>query len=117
MKPKGLSCRETMSSGSGKSLQDQLLFGGIHSFTKREDVTSGPRLSGDVCFTLPGSRTGAGAARNPSIAPDDADDDAPNLDALQDDGLHARVGGPVGGELDYLDDGTLTAALKARRPV
>ncbi len=23
---------------------------------------------------------------------------------------------PVGGELDYLDDGTLTAALKARRP-
>ena len=24
---------------------------------------------------------------------------------------------PVGGELDYLDDGTLTAALKARRPV
>jgi recombination protein RecR len=26
-------------------------------------------------------------------------------------------GVPVGGELDYLDDGTLTAALKARRPV
>ena len=25
-------------------------------------------------------------------------------------------GGPVGGELDYLDDGTLSAALKARRP-
>ena len=25
-------------------------------------------------------------------------------------------GVPVGGELDYLDDGTLTAALKARRP-
>jgi len=24
---------------------------------------------------------------------------------------------PVGGELDYLDDGTLTAALKVRRPV
>jgi recombination protein RecR len=24
---------------------------------------------------------------------------------------------PVGGELDYLDDGTLTAALKARRPI
>ncbi len=24
---------------------------------------------------------------------------------------------PVGGELDYLDDGTLTAALKARRPL
>ncbi|MBI3113291.1 MAG: recombination protein RecR, partial [Rhodospirillales bacterium] len=24
---------------------------------------------------------------------------------------------PVGGELDYLDDGTLSAALKARRPV
>jgi len=23
---------------------------------------------------------------------------------------------PVGGELDYLDDGTLNAALKARRP-
>jgi len=23
---------------------------------------------------------------------------------------------PVGGELDYLDDGTLSAALKARRP-
>jgi recombination protein RecR len=22
---------------------------------------------------------------------------------------------PIGGELDYLDDGTLTAALKARR--
>ncbi|KZD12578.1 recombination mediator RecR [Oceanibaculum pacificum] len=26
-------------------------------------------------------------------------------------------GVPVGGELDYLDDGTLTTALKARRPV
>jgi recombination protein RecR len=27
------------------------------------------------------------------------------------------LGVPVGGELDYLDDGTLSAALKARRPV
>ena len=26
-------------------------------------------------------------------------------------------GVPVGGELDYLDDGTIAAALKARRPV
>ena len=26
-------------------------------------------------------------------------------------------GVPVGGELDYLDDGTLTAAFKARRPL
>ena len=26
-------------------------------------------------------------------------------------------GVPVGGELDYLDDGTLSEALKARRPV
>ncbi|HUC12438.1 MAG TPA: recombination mediator RecR [Stellaceae bacterium] len=26
-------------------------------------------------------------------------------------------GVPIGGELDYLDDGTLTAALKARRPL
>jgi recombination protein RecR len=26
-------------------------------------------------------------------------------------------GVPLGGELDYLDDGTLTAALKARRPL
>ncbi len=26
-------------------------------------------------------------------------------------------GVPVGGELDYLDDGTLTAAMKARRPI
>ena len=26
-------------------------------------------------------------------------------------------GVPVGGELDYLDDGTLTAALQARRPM
>lgn len=25
-------------------------------------------------------------------------------------------GVPVGGELDYLDDGTLSAAMKARRP-
>jgi recombination protein RecR len=25
-------------------------------------------------------------------------------------------GVPVGGELDYLDDGTLTAALRSRRP-
>lgn len=36
-------------------------------------------------------------------------------------GLGVRVtrlahGVPVGGELDYLDDGTLTAALRARRP-
>jgi len=27
------------------------------------------------------------------------------------------AGVPVGGELDYLDDGTLTAAFKARRPL
>ena len=26
-------------------------------------------------------------------------------------------GVPIGGELDYLDDGTIAAALKARRPV
>jgi recombination protein RecR len=26
-------------------------------------------------------------------------------------------GVPVGGELDYLDDGTLSAAMKSRRPV
>ncbi len=26
-------------------------------------------------------------------------------------------GVPVGGELDYLDDGTLTTALKSRRPL
>jgi recombination protein RecR len=26
-------------------------------------------------------------------------------------------GVPIGGELDYLDEGTLTAALKARRPL
>ncbi len=29
---------------------------------------------------------------------------------------HLAHGVPVGGELDYLDDGTLSAALKARRP-
>jgi recombination protein RecR len=38
------------------------------------------------------------------------------------DGLHVQVsrlahGVPVGGELDYLDEGTLAAAIKARRPV
>jgi len=26
-------------------------------------------------------------------------------------------GVPVGGELDYLDDGTITAALNARKPI
>jgi recombination protein RecR len=25
-------------------------------------------------------------------------------------------GVPIGGELDYLDDGTITAAMKSRRP-
>ncbi|MDG2242312.1 MAG: recombination mediator RecR [Rhodospirillaceae bacterium] len=38
------------------------------------------------------------------------------------DGTHVALSGlahgvPVGGELDYLDDGTLSAAMKARRPV
>ncbi len=40
-------------------------------------------------------------------------------DRLADSGVKlSRLahGVPVGGELDYLDDGTLTAALKARRP-
>lgn len=40
-------------------------------------------------------------------------------DRLQNTGVSiSRLahGVPVGGELDYLDDGTLTAALKARRP-
>ncbi len=30
---------------------------------------------------------------------------------------HLAQGVPVGGELDYLDDGTLTAALRSRRPL
>ena len=43
-------------------------------------------------------------------------------DRLEDLGGDVRITGlahgvPVGGELDYLDDGTLSAALKARRPV
>jgi recombination protein RecR len=38
------------------------------------------------------------------------------------EGLDVQVsrlahGVPVGGELDYLDEGTLAAAVKARRPV
>lgn len=40
-------------------------------------------------------------------------------DRLEDCGVNvSRLahGVPVGGELDYLDDGTLTAALKSRRP-
>ena len=42
------------------------------------------------------------------------------MDALEP--LHVKVtrlahGVPVGGELDYLDEGTLSAAFKARRPV
>lgn len=43
-------------------------------------------------------------------------------DRLEDLGIDLRItrlahGVPVGGELDYLDDGTLSAALKARLPV
>jgi recombination protein RecR len=41
-------------------------------------------------------------------------------DRLQDRGVsitRLAHGVPVGGELDYLDDGTLTTALKARRPL
>jgi len=41
-------------------------------------------------------------------------------DRLKDAGVtvsRLAHGVPVGGELDYLDDGTLTAALKARRPL
>jgi recombination protein RecR len=30
---------------------------------------------------------------------------------------HLAHGVPMGGELDYLDDGTLTTALRARRAV
>lgn len=41
------------------------------------------------------------------------------MDLLDDAGVSVTQlahGVPVGGELDYLDDGTLSAALKARRP-
>jgi recombination protein RecR len=41
-------------------------------------------------------------------------------DRLKDQGVtitRLAHGVPVGGELDYLDDGTLSAALKARRPL
>ena len=31
--------------------------------------------------------------------------------------VHEGYGMPIGGELDYLDDGTIAAALTARRPV
>ena len=41
---------------------------------------------------------------------DVGDGEAPSVSRL-------AHGVPVGGELDYLDDGTLTAALKARRPL
>ena len=39
-------------------------------------------------------------------------------DRLKDWGSDLRLahGVPVGGELDYLDEGTLTAAMRARRP-
>ena len=40
-------------------------------------------------------------------------------DRLQDLGVSVTSiarGVPMGGELDYLDDGTLAAALKSRRP-
>jgi len=42
------------------------------------------------------------------------------MDRLADCGVVVSMlahGVPVGGELDYLDDGTLSAALKARRPL
>ena len=42
------------------------------------------------------------------------------LDRLAETGVAVSMlahGVPVGGELDYLDDGTLSAALKARRPL
>jgi recombination protein RecR len=42
------------------------------------------------------------------------------LDALEPTGVKVTRlahGVPVGGELDYLDEGTLTAAFKARRPL
>jgi recombination protein RecR len=41
-------------------------------------------------------------------------------DQLQDTGVtvsRLAQGVPIGGELDYLDDGTLVAAFKARRKV
>lgn len=41
-------------------------------------------------------------------------------DALQPTGVRVseiQKGVPVGGELDYLDEGTLTAAIRSRRPV
>jgi recombination protein RecR len=42
------------------------------------------------------------------------------MDALEPLGVKATRlahGVPVGGELDYLDEGTLSAAFKARRPI
>ncbi|MEQ8735626.1 MAG: recombination mediator RecR [Rhodospirillaceae bacterium] len=42
---------------------------------------------------------------------------ADRLDGTDVDISGLAHGVPVGGELDYLDDGTLSAALKARRPV
>jgi recombination protein RecR len=41
------------------------------------------------------------------------------LDQIQDSGVavtRLSQGVPIGGELDYLDEGTLSAAMKARRP-
>ncbi|MBE1237555.1 recombination protein RecR [Phaeovibrio sulfidiphilus] len=42
---------------------------------------------------------------------------ADHLEALGRPVTSLAQGVPVGGELDYLDDGTLSAALRARRPV
>jgi recombination protein RecR len=42
------------------------------------------------------------------------------MDALEPSGVRVTRlahGVPVGGELDYLDEGTLSAAFKARRPL
>ena len=41
---------------------------------------------------------------------------ADRLDGLSVEITSLARGVPVGGELDYLDDGTLTAAFKSRRP-
>lgn len=92
----------TLSAIDGRG-PDQLSIGRlIERATKRDD---GPAVE-EVILALPATVDGQTTAHYISERLADSPIEITRL----------AHGVPVGGELDYLDDGTLTAALKARRP-
>ena len=75
-------------------------------------------MADNLIYVLNGPNLNLLGTREPDIyGRDTLDDIAERLEAFPVRVTQLAHGLPVGGELDYLDEGTLAQALRARRPM